>query len=206
MPDWAEVTSVYTSVSATIDLALIAMFSVVDNVFSTFSLFLTAMAGIYVALTGFAIMSGTISMTTREMATKFGKLIFILFLIRLISGGGGFLGLGLFNWAWELPEAIGSFFIDRLSPFINTSGGGGLLALLGLTSGSNQFDSFMNVYASNANMIASQVSEKQKENYGLVAWIVLMAPMFLTTISIFIAKFVSLSLLPLLSILLGQPP
>ena len=206
MPDWVEVTSVYSSVSTTVDLALIAMFSVVGDVFNTFSMFLTAMAAIYIALTGFALMSGTISMSTREMATKFGKLIFILFLFQLISGSGGFLGLGFFNTIWEIPEAIGSFFVDRMSPFISSSSGGGILALLGLSSGGNQFDAFMDIYATNANVIASEVSARpgsEESNFGLVTWIVLMAPLFLTTISIFIAKFVSAVLFLIAPIVFG---
>ena len=125
---------------------------------------------------------------------------------RLISGSGGFLGLTLFNTVWEIPEAIGSFFVDRMSPFISSSSGGGLLALLGLTAGGNPFDGFMDIYANSANQIASESSARPgaaENDLGLVTWVVLMAPMFLTTIAIFIAKFISAVLFLIAPIVFG---
>ncbi|MEP1229523.1 MAG: type IV secretion system protein [Litorimonas sp.] len=196
MPNWFEISSVYSSVSTTVDLALIAMFSIVGDVANSFSIFVTAMAVIYVALMGYSVMSGMIKITAREMGSKFAKIVFILFILNLLTTSGGLLGLSLYNQVWEIPEGIGAFFADRLSPFINTSAGGGLLGsvlnFLGLGV-DNAFDGLMDSYARQVTIIGSSVSAAPGggETLGLIIWFALMAPMFLTTISIFIAKFVS---------------
>ena len=87
--DFLEVTQIYTVTRLTVEGFIVILFNSVDNVASQLSLALTAMAAIYIALMGYALMAGAIQMTMREAGLKLAKVILVLVLLELISNYGG---------------------------------------------------------------------------------------------------------------------
>lgn len=183
MPEWADIVAVYTSVRLTVETGIALMFEFVDNIASDLSIFVTATAAIYVALMGYSLLSGMINMSARDAGTRLAKVILVLLLLEIFTN----FGAGLYAAVWDVPESLASFIAQKFNPLL-TSG----ISIAGVSI-VDDFDILMNAYAGLVTNISREVTSAPGggENVGLIAWFIMMAPMFMTTISIFLAKMIS---------------
>lgn len=182
MPQWLDVAQIYTTVRLIVEAAIAIMFLAADDVANGFSPLLTSMAGIYIALMGYALMSGWINMTMREAAVKLSKVILVLVLFEIFKN----FGTNIYAAVWSIPEGIGGFIAERFSPLV----GLGAASVLGIPIVTD-FDVLMNTYSNMATTIAEEVSDVQSGPVGLMSWAIMMAPMFMMTVSILLAKVIS---------------
>lgn len=139
---------------------------------------LIAVSTIYIALMGYAIISGWVVMTSREAAVRFSKVVLILILANLFTNYSG----NLYNLAWEGPIAIGNFFASSLDT----------LSFFSFVFGS-EFENLMNEHAFYAARIGAKYANEQPDSpmLAVFAWAISMSPVFVITISITIAKVIS---------------
>jgi len=199
MPKWLEVAQVYTIVRLYIEIAISLLFELVNDLASDFSMFITAAATIYIALTGYALMSGWVSMSMREAVIRLSKVLGIILLLEIFRN----FGLGLYEAVWDIPDGIGSFIARKFNPLVSSAG----ISILGVSVADN-FDALMNIYATAATEVSASISGQnntggEKVSFGLISWFILMAPMFLTTIAVFLAKFISAVLFLIAPIVFG---
>ena len=83
--EWLDTALVYSVTDTSLTGALSRMFGILGNVLDAFWLPVQAAAAVYIALMGYALMSGAISMPAREVAIRFAKVIGIIFLMRTFS-------------------------------------------------------------------------------------------------------------------------
>ena len=177
--EWLDTALIYTVTETSLNGALDRMFGILADVLNAFWVPVQAAAAVYIALMGYALMSGAISMPAREVAIRFAKVIGIIFLMRTFS----IYGDDLFNRAWAIPDAISDFYAREIAPileFPNLVGIGNMDALAG----------FYSVAAENLSQeVTSAHNNSQK--WGFWTWVITMAPLALTVVSVFIAKFVA---------------
>ena len=84
----------------------------IDNIFTltyfvtkSFNPIITIVAGVYIALIGYALISGYIVMSGREAAVRFSKIILIIVLANFFTTYTG----RLYEFVWQVPTAIGDF-------------------------------------------------------------------------------------------------
>jgi len=179
--EWLDTALVYSVTDTSLTGALSRMFGILGNVLDAFWLPVQAAAAVYIALMGYALMSGAISMPAREVAIRFAKVIGIIFLMRTFS----LYGFSLFNAVWSIPDAIADYYAEQISPLLQFTG------FIGIDS----IDSLAGTYGLQTQILSSQVTEahglQDGPKWGFWTWIISMAPLALTIVSIFIAKFVA---------------
>jgi len=179
MDYWLETQFIYHVTTVTFDRALERLFELVAGVLDAFWLPIQAAAAIYIILMGYSLMSGLISLSAREVAVRFAKVIGIILLVKLFHGWGD----TIFEKVWGIPEGIADFFTEAIVPIIDLPSSAGLDTL----------DSFATFYTGLASVLSEQVSQDHAENakWGFGTWFMAMAPFALTVIAIYIAKFIS---------------
>lgn len=179
--EWLDTALVYTATETSLNGALSRMFGILGDVLNAFWLPVQAAAAVYIALMGYALMSGAISMPAREVAIRFAKVIGIIFLMRTFS----IYGFSLFDAAWSIPDSIADLYAEQIAPLLQFTG------FVGIDS----IDSLAGVYSLETQILSAQVTEahglEAGPKWGFWTWVITMAPLALTVVSIFIAKFVA---------------
>ncbi len=181
MEDWLNTLLVYEVTETSLSAALERLFDIFGDVLDTFWLPVQAAAAIYIAMIGYALLTGMISLSARDVAIRFAKVIGIIFLMRTFS----IYGADLFERVWAIPDSIGDYFARQIAPILDFPGVSSIATL----------DSLAALYSGVAEIVSNQVSQSKPENvsskWGFWTWLITMVPLALTIISIFIAKFVA---------------
>lgn len=177
--DWADAVLIYTRTNEAVDGAIEILFTMTQNVYEVFALPVTAAAGIYIALLGWGIVTGTIAMTQREISIRLLKIIVIIALLQLF----GSYGAALYDTVWEIPESVADFFARQLSPLLNVLGLVDISSMDGLAAG----------YSGLCSLFGARAAEAYSESSstGTMIYLISLAPLVVTMLSIYIAKFVS---------------
>lgn len=198
MPQWTEVANIYSIVSRYIDAAISILFGFVNDLAGDFSMFVTLAAIVYIALMGYALMSGLVSMSLREVVIKLSKVLAVLVLLEIFRN----FNAGIYQRIWDIPDGIGTFIVRKFNPLISET----TISILGVTI-ADRFDALMNAYSDAVTVVSSQIADDNSSdggvNFGLISWFILMAPMFLTTIAVYVAKFVSAVLFVIAPVIFG---
>jgi len=176
---------IYTKVVSVVDIFINILFRLTDDVATALTTGVTAAAAIYIALMGYAYMSGWIAMSQRELAIRFGKVILILVLLRTLTG----FSAGSFEAIWAIPESVGDFIASKIFPLYDL---GPINLLLGSGSPAD-FEGLVNISGIGSSVIADQVGvvHGHDSKYPVIVWALSMAPIALVIISILIAKIVT---------------
>lgn len=176
--DFDNVNQLYTQTNAEVNATVQNIFDLAGLAMAVFNPTLIIVSTIYIALMGYAIISGWIVMSAREAATRFSKVVIVLILANLFTNYAG----DMYDFAWRAPVAIGDFFASSLDS----------LSLYSLVFGS-EFDSLMNQHSLHATSIGQNFAKQypEKQSIAIAAWGISMAPVFVITISIIIAKVIS---------------
>jgi len=178
---------IYAKVVTVIDLFIDILFRLTDDVASYLTTGVTAAAAIYIALMGYAYMSGWIAMSQRELAIRFGKVILVLVLLKAFSG----ITSSSFDTIWAIPESVGDFIAGKIFPLYDL---GPINILLGSSGGTaGDFEGLVNASGIGSSIIAEQVgrAHSQKGAYPVIVWALSMAPVALVIISVLIAKIIT---------------
>jgi len=183
--EFLQTFEIYTKVTTVVDLLINLLFRLTDDVANVLTPGVTAAAAVYVALMGYAYISGWVAMSQRELAIRFGKLILVLFLLQAFTGFTG----STFDAIWAIPEAVGDFIASRIFPLYNL---GPITTLLGGGSATD-FEGLVNISGIASSIIAEQVGQanSQKTAYPVIVWAISMAPVALVIISILMARIIS---------------
>jgi len=195
--EFLQTFEIYTKVTTVVDLLINLLFRLTDDVANVLTPGVTAAAAVYVALMGYAYISGWIAMSQRELAIRFGKLILVLFLLQAFTGFTG----STFDAIWAIPEAVGDFIASRIFPLYNL---GPITTLLGGGSATD-FEGLVNISGIASSIIAEQVGQanSQKTAYPVIVWAISMAPVALVIISILMARIISALLFVIAPFILG---
>ena len=185
---FADTVSIYTQSRAVLDRALAGLLDIVDNIASLFQAPITAAAIIYIALLGYAVLSGSIAMTPRDLAIRFAKVVAVIVLVNMLDDTSRTVLEGL----WAVPEGIGNEFAQQIAPVLQFSSLGPFGSLPGIGTFSD-IDGLAAINGALASTVSSRVTAAYSDgqNYGTLAWIISMVPMILTILGIYIAKFVA---------------
>ena len=168
-----EVQGLYETTQLNVDESIKKIFSVTDIVTLEFSPIIVSAAAIYIALMGYALVSGYIVLNGKEAAIRFSKVVIIILLTRF------FIHTGLvYEAVWKIPNAIGDF----LTSTFNGDGG------------KTKFKSLMDDHSKSATYVGQKYAQDHKPgDHGLAigTWAITMAPIFVINISIIIAKVIS---------------
>lgn len=168
-----EVQGLYETTQLNVDESIKKIFSVTDIVTLEFSPIIVSAAAIYIALMGYALVSGYIVLNGKEAAIRFSKVVLIILLTRF------FIHTGLvYEAVWKIPNAIGDF----LTSTFNGDGG------------KTKFKSLMDDHSKSATYVGQKYAQDHKPgDHGLAigTWAITMAPIFVINISIIIAKVIS---------------
>jgi len=177
--EWLDTALIYTVTETSLNGALDRMFGILGDILNAFWVPVQAAAAVYIALMGYALMSGAISMPAREVAVRFAKVIGIIFLMRTFS----LYGDDLFARAWAIPDAISDFYAAEIAPILNFPGAVGISTM----------DSLAGLYSAASQLLSTNVTEVHSDSakWGFWTWVITMAPLALTIVSVFIAKFVA---------------
>lgn len=177
---------IYTKVVSVVDVFIDILFRLTDDVASYLTTGVTAAAAIYIALMGYAYISGWIAMSQRELALRFGKVILVLILLRAFSG----FTAGTFDTIWAIPESVGDFIAGKIFPLYDL---GPINILLGGGSSASDFEGLVNASGIGSSIIADQVGQANQQNgsYPVIVWALSMAPVALVIVSILIAKMIT---------------
>lgn len=187
--NWLDSQFVYDVVDDTFNTALETMFGVFGQVLNTFWVPVQVAAAIYIALIGYSVMTGAISMSGRDVAIRLFKVVTIIFLVRTFS----IFGDNLFNSAWSIPNNIADFFALQLAPILQLPGIDAIPGLSSAASGIETLDSLATLYSGLSSLVSSQVAEAHSESFtwGFGSWVIAMAPLAVTLVAIYVAKFVA---------------
>jgi len=176
--DFEEVTNLYRTTLTAVDATVQRIFDLTAIANGVFWPTLIAVSTIYIALMGYAIISGWVVMSGREAAVRFSKVVLILILANLFTNYAG----NLYNLAWEAPTSIGNFFANSLDS----------LSFFSFVFGS-EFDTLMNEHAALSTSIGMNFAEGHADNktIAVMTWAISMAPVFVITIAIIMAKVIS---------------
>ena len=154
----------------------------IDNIFTltyfvtkSFNPIITIVAGVYIALIGYALISGYIVMSGREAAVRFSKIILIIVLANFFTTYTG----RLYEFVWQVPTAIGDF----LAGHIAQDG-----------TGKISFNDLMDKHSVAGTQIGkkyAQGHDVDKQGLAIGAWAISMSPLFVINISIILAKVIS---------------
>ena len=168
-----EVQGLYETTQLNVDESIKKIFSVTDIVTLEFSPIIVSAAAIYIALMGYALVSGYIVLNGKEAAIRFSKVVIIILLTRF------FIHTGLvYEAVWKIPNAIGDF----LTSTFNGDGG------------KTKFKSLMDDHSKSATYVGQKYAQDHKPgDHGLAigTWAITMAPIFVINISIITAKVIS---------------
>lgn len=154
----------------------------IDNIFTltyfvtkSFNPIITIVAGVYIALIGYALISGYIVMSGREAAVRFSKIILIIVLANFFTTYTG----RLYEFVWQVPTAIGDF----LAGHIAQDG-----------TGKTSFNDLMDKHSVAGTQIGKKYAQGHhvdKQGLAIGAWAISMSPLFVINISIILAKVIS---------------
>lgn len=154
----------------------------IDNIFTltyfvtkSFNPIITIVAGVYIALIGYALISGYIVMSGREAAVRFSKIILIIVLANFFTTYTG----RLYEFVWQVPTAIGDF----LAGHIAQDG-----------TGKISFNDLMDKHSVAGTQIGKKYAQGHhvdKQGLAIGAWAISMSPLFVINISIILAKVIS---------------
>ena len=154
----------------------------IDNIFTLtyfvskqFDPIITTVAGVYIALMGYAIISGYIVMTGKEAAVRFSKIALIVILAKFFTSYTG----NLYSAVWEVPISIGDYLASIFS---------------GDATGKKTFETLMNKHSMAATKIGMKYAEghgPDKQSLAIGTWAIAMAPVFVLNITIMLAKIIS---------------
>ena len=154
----------------------------IDNIFTltyfvtkSFNPIITIVAGVYIALIGYALISGYIVMSGREAAVRFSKIILIIVLANFFTTYTG----RLYEFVWQVPTAIGDF----LAGHIAQDG-----------TGKTSFNDLMDKHSVASTEIGKKYAQGHhvdKQGLAIGAWAISMSPLFVINISIILAKVIS---------------
>lgn len=170
-----NVKSLYDTTKTEVDETIESMFQMLEFVMNEFHPVIFSVAVIYVALMGYGIISGHIVLSGKDAATRFSKVILILFIVSLFSSFSG----NLYKAVWQVPESIGDFLAATLE--------------FGYRAGESEFKEFMDLHSEIATQIGQKYSQEHKSQKGLAigVWAISMAPVFVINISIILARVIS---------------
>ena len=177
--EWLQSEFIYTVTKQLLDNSIEQLFTLASDVIEAFSLPIEVAAGIYIALMGYSLSTGIISMSQRDVATRFAKVIGILVLLETFQR----FGIGVFSKIWEQPDNLADYFAEALAP------------ILGFT-GALDIDT-LDALAATYTLFAASLGEKVTQAHdnqaiwGVGTWVITMAPFALTVITIYLAKFIS---------------
>ena len=120
MPDpinYEEAGDVFATMQNSIDPLIESIFGIVERVFSYFYLPVTFSAMIFIALIGYAMMSGYIVMSGREIAVKFSKVILVLIALQVFSTAA----VDVYQFAWSVPDSLASVFVTAIDSSVPSS-------------------------------------------------------------------------------------
>lgn len=170
-----EVQGLYETTQLNVDESIKKIFSVTDIVTLEFSPIIVSAAAIYIALMGYALVSGYIVLNGKEAAIRFSKVVLIILLTRF------FIHTGLvYEAVWKIPNAIGDFLTSTFNGDLN--------------GGKTKFKSLMDDHSKSATYVGQKYAQDHKPgDHGLAigTWAITMAPIFVINISIIIAKVIS---------------
>ena len=177
--DWLNTQLVYQVTETSLSAALDRLFDIFGGILDVFWLPVQAAAMIYIALMGYALMTGMISMSARDVSIRFAKVVGIILLMRTFSSYGG----TIFESVWAVPDAIADFFAREIAPVLDFPG----------ISSIETLDSLAALYSGLAQLVSSEVTQAHPESgkWGFWTWVLTMVPFALTLVSIFMAKFVA---------------
>ena len=176
--------SIYSTTRNTVDASIAKMFDLSESVTTDLFPTIIIVATIYIALMGYALISGWITMSPRDAGVKFSKVLLILILTNLFMN----FAPNLYDAVWAVPETIGNYLVARLNPLLNIGAFFGIFV---------DFDILMDGYATEVSKLSERITQEQTVgktsglSLGLGAWGIMMAPLFVITIAILIAKLIS---------------
>ena len=181
--NWLDAAEVYIQVRVVVALAIRQLFSIVNDVANAMEAPVTAAAAIYIALMGYSVLAGTITMSTRDLAVRFFKVVAIVVLLSVI----GSYGEGFYNLLWEPIDDISNYMASKVAPLINIPSAGPITSL----------DTLAGTHAGLASSLSAQVAAAHSDNqtWGIMTWIIAMAPLIITIVAVYVAKFVSAALM-----------
>jgi len=107
--EWLQSEFIYTVTKQLLDNSIEQLFTLASDVIEAFSLPIEVAAGIYIALMGYSLSTGIISMSQRDVATRFAKVIGILVLLETFQR----FGIGVFSKIWEQPDNLADYMGSR---------------------------------------------------------------------------------------------
>ena len=170
-----NVEGLYAKTQGSVETSIDNIFTLTYFVSKTFDPIITIVAGIYIAMMGYAIISGYIVMTGKEAAVRFSKVALVLILAKFFTSYTGH----LYSAVWDVPTSIG----DYLASIYSGDG-----------SGKNTFEKQMNTHSIAATEIGKKYTHQHDvNNQGLAigAWALAMAPVFVINIALILAKIIS---------------
>jgi len=182
MGDWIINLTIYTRTKIVIDAFIDVLFGIIDNFASDITTAVTATAAVYIALMGYAVISGAVSMTQREAAMRLGKVVFIIFLLQTFGSMTG----SAFENTWEVAESVGNYLADEIFPAFSAVSG---ITIPGM-SAATDFDSLVDFNTGVSAWLAQEVGGSNSGMYPVLVWAFAMAPAVLTVVTLFLAKVV----------------
>jgi len=190
--EWQQSQFIYNVTTAILDRSIEGLFNLAGDAITAFSVPLQAAAAIYIALIGYSVMTGVISMSVRDLSIQFAKVIGII----VIAAAFERFGNDLFEEVWDIPDGIAEYFVVKTAPILEMPASAtallsGDIASL-VTSNPTTLDNLTGMYSGLASVLGDNVTQARGEGaWPLMTWIVAMIPLALTIVGIYLAKFVA---------------
>ncbi len=175
--DWLDSGFIYIATTSLLDSALDQFLGLFTGIMQALYLPVIASVAIYLALTGYSVMTGVIAMTPRDLAIRFAKAIGIIVLIQIFA----FNGASIFTDIWSVTDGIADFYVEKIS---------GVLALTGSAS-IDTLDALAALFTIETEVLGALLDQAHEgEKWGMYSWLMVMVPLALLIIAVYIAKFV----------------
>ncbi len=187
--------NIYADVMNAIGRPIDKLFVAIMVAFNQFSAPILAAAAIYVALLGYTIMAGKVSMSMHEAAVKISKVVLI---IVLVNAYGTSL-IDIYKAFWQIPAVLTKYFINVVAPGAVHGNliDWGSLSFSALLGNVPDLTDMVDRYANACSGLLGKFVVNQGAAAGMsdmFMWMIYMAPVVVAMIIIIMAKFTSVLL------------
>lgn len=179
--EWEVPNAVFNQVLEPVNAGVESIFNLVGNVFGAMHLPIMVAAAIYIALMGYALISGYITLSAREAATRISKVVLVLIIAGFFRG----YGTGLYDFFWELPLDLAGYVCDFLGVSYSASGG---------TADDPGFQVLIDAHSTSVTHVSERFSQDHQTGNmiaPMIFWFLMMAPVLVFIITIVLAKTIS---------------